>query len=77
MKLRLLLLSLAALPAFAQTRASAVFIDGTSSQVLLHGTMSLSATAYDNAGAPISSARAWSALRSARSSPRLHIRSRR
>ena len=40
----------------AQTRASAVFLDGVSSQVLVHDSVQLNATAYDSSGAPISSA---------------------
>ena len=52
----LALLLLAALPALAQTRASAVFIDGASSQVLVNDSVKLSATAYDSTGAPIPSA---------------------
>jgi Bacterial Ig-like domain (group 2) len=45
-----------AVPALAQTRASAVFLDGTSSQVLVHDSVKLNATAYDSSGAPIPSA---------------------
>jgi hypothetical protein len=53
---RLSLFFLTALSALAQSRASAVFIDGTSSQVLIHSSVNLTATAYDNNGAPIPSA---------------------
>jgi hypothetical protein len=52
---RLALLLLTALPALSQTRASAVFIDGTSSQVLVNDSVSLTATAYDSTGGPIPS----------------------
>jgi hypothetical protein len=47
---------LSVLPLFAQTRASAVFVDGSSSQVVVHDSMQLTAAAYDNNGNRISNA---------------------
>jgi hypothetical protein len=50
-------LFLAPLPSIAQTRASAVFIDGVvGSQVIVQGTVQLTATAFDATGTPIPSA---------------------
>ena len=56
MKCRLALLLVSALPLLGQTRASAVFVDGTSSQVIVLGSMNLTAAAYDSNGNRISSA---------------------
>src|SRR5438105_1687967 len=57
MKCRLALLLLrCSRPLFGQTRASAVFVNGTSSQVLVNGSMNLTPAAYDSNGNRISSA---------------------
>src|SRR5689334_8416457 len=53
---RLALFLISSLPVLGQTRAAAVFIDGSVSQVLLNDTLSLTAAAYDSNGNRIASA---------------------
>jgi len=53
---RLALFLISSLPVLGQTRAAAVFIDGSVSQVLLNDTLPLTAAAYDSNGNRIASA---------------------
>ena len=53
---RLALFLISSLPVLGQTRAAAVFIDGSVSQVLLNDTLPLTAAAYDGNGNRIASA---------------------